>query len=94
MALHRRTKSIMVSYDVLFDVLAVKERSKVLMLASIDRQANSQLEAFLSSIAGIFEQLEAEKRPTIHLVVPSYYFLSQLVDLSNGDCEIVQIFKV
>lgn len=93
-SLHRRTESIALSYDKLVDVLAAKDRSKLLLVAAIDREMNSQLESFLAPIAAIFEKIEAEKRPTIHFVVPSYYMLCELVKPSLDDCDVVEEFKV
>lgn len=82
---------VMVSYDKLIDVLSSSfEENRIL---SINKNLLSSVVDLMKQFVPIFDSLEFSKAPTIHIVVPSYYAMTNMVQLNGQERPAVKILK-
>lgn len=81
----------MVSYDKLIDVLSPSfEENRIL---SINKNLLSTVVDLMKEFVPIFYSLEFSKAPTIHLVVPSYYAMTNIVQLNGQERPAIKLLK-
>lgn len=65
---------------------------KLSLVTKVNRTLNKDLLLILTSVKDVFEALEKINTPTLHLVVPPYYLLSQKLQPMSGECCSVALF--
>lgn len=69
----RRADSVEESYDALVALLTTKD--KLSCIANVSRTFNREIKEITKSITDIIQSLEQDNKPSLHLVVPSYYLM-------------------
>ena len=82
-SIYRSAHSIHESYTKLSEKLT--ERVKLPLLAAVDNELNEQIRDVTEVFNGVFENLQYNTRPTINLVIPSYYKLSAMATHEDQD---------
>ena len=82
-SIYRSVHSIHESYTKLSEKLT--ERVKLPLLAAVDKELNEQIRDVTEVFNGVFENLQYNTRPTINLVIPSYYKLSAMATHEDQD---------
>ena len=82
-SIYRRAHSIHESYTKLSEKLT--ERVKLPLLAAVDKELNEQIRDVTEVFNCVFENLQYNTRPTINLVIPSYYKLSAMATHEDLD---------
>ena len=82
-SIYRSAHSIHESYTKLSEKLT--ERVKLPLLAAVDKELNEQIRDVTKVFNGVFENLQYNTRPTINLVIPSYYKLSAMATHEDQD---------
>ena len=72
-SIYRRSHSINKSYMKLSEKLT--ERGRLPFLAAVDKCLNDQVRDVAELFSDVFENLQYSTRPTINIVIPSYYKL-------------------
>ena len=75
-SIYHRAHSIHESYTKLSEKLT--ERVKLPLLAAVDKELNEKIRDVTEVLNCVFENLQFNTRPTINLVIPSYYKLSAM----------------
>lgn len=79
------------SYDKLVELLSkMFEESRVL---SINKNLVSAVTDLMKQFVPIFDALEFSKTPTIHIVVPSYYAMSNIVQVTGQERPAIKLLK-
>jgi len=82
---------VLSSYDKLVDVFSgIFEESRVLC---INKNLVSCIVDLMKQFVPIFDSLEFSKVPTIHIVVPSYYVMSNIVQLNGQERPAIKLLK-
>ena len=91
-SMFRRADAVECSYDALVTVLTSK--SRVELLAGVNRSFNREILELISGIKEVFESLEKVNAPTLNLVAPSYYLLMAKFAASGArESAAVQTFR-
>ena len=81
----------MSSYDKLVEILSTMfEESRVL---AINKNLVSAVVDLMKQFVPIFDALEFSEHPTIHIVVPSYYAMSNIVQLTGQERPAIKLLK-
>ena len=82
---------MLTSYDKLVELLSeIFEEGLVL---SINKNLLSAVVDLMKQFVPIFDALEFSNTPTIHIVVPSYYAMSNIVQLNGQERPAIKLLK-
>lgn len=90
-SIYRRAHSVHQSYTKLTEKLS--ERGRLPLIAAVDKKLNEEIMTVSSTFKEIFETLQYSDRPTLHLVVPSYYKLLDITAEAPQDSTCISVFK-
>ena len=88
-----RAHSINVSYETLMRILSEPHRDRALLIASVNRNLNSEILQFMQPFSKLFEILEFNSKPTINFAVFTYYKTAELAKRCPTDNPIIATLK-
>lgn len=87
----RRAESVEKSYETLVSVLTT--RSKLELVAKVNRSLNAEILKITECVKEVFEALETNNTPTLQLVVPSYYLQQRKLQPGHTESGTSNLFR-
>ena len=85
-----RAHSINMSCETLMRILSEPQRDRALLIASVNRNLNSEILKFMQPFSKLFEVLQFNSKPTINFAVLTYYKAAELAKRCPTDNLLLQ----
>ena len=82
-----------VSYESLIKILSEPHRDRALLIASVNRNLNSEILQFMQPFSKLFEILQFNSKPTINFAVLTYYKTAELAKRCLTDNPVIAMLK-
>ena len=90
-----RAHSINVSYETLMRILSEPHRDRALLIASVNRNLNSEIQKFMQPFSKLFKVLQFNSKPTINfsVLIYEYYKAVELAKRCPTDNPVIATLK-